>query len=305
MRILLMVLMVLLASSAAAEEAVTLHGATGPLPERVIVLVHGLDEPGTIWRALIPSLVGDGLVVAEVHYANDRAVADSTLAVAAVLAELAQRGVRRVDLVAHSMGGLVCRALLADDARYADAGAARAGLPQVDRLIMVATPNHGSELARMRALGEVREQVVRLFTGHAEFGGGWLDGDGEAAADLLPDSALLRALAAEPLPRDVRIAIIAGDASPIDAQGLQKLVDWWRTQVHDDDTAQAWRDGLLALSDGTGDGAVSVESTRLDGVADHVVLRGNHLSLLEPLLEPLLPGDQPPAIDAIRSRLAD
>ncbi|MBA3845485.1 MAG: alpha/beta fold hydrolase [Planctomycetes bacterium] len=290
-----------MATFAVAEEAVTLHGGTDPLPPRVIVLVHGLDEPGTIWRALIPALVGDGLVVAEVHYANDQPVARSADAVAAVLHDLAQRGEQRVDLIAHSMGGLVCRALLADDARYADAGEARAGLPAVDRLIMVATPNHGSELARLRALGEAREQVVRLFTGRAEVGGGWLDGDGEAGADLLPGSALLRALDTEPLPRGVRVAIIAGDASPVEAQALADAVDWWRDRVHDDGAAQAWREGLAALSDGTGDGAVSIASTRLDQVEDHVVLHGNHLSLLEPLL----PGDQPPAIEAIRSRLRD
>ncbi|HYE07091.1 MAG TPA: alpha/beta fold hydrolase [Planctomycetota bacterium] len=295
------ILSCVVATGVRAEEPVTLHGSSDPLPERVIVLVHGLDEPGTIWRALIPALVADGHAVAEIHYANDQAVARSADAVAAVLGDLARRGVRRVDLIAHSMGGLVCRALIADDARYADAGAARAGLPAIDRLIMVATPNHGSELARLRALGEAREQVVRLFTGRAELGGGWLDGDGAAAADLLPGSDLLRALAAEPAPRDVRVTIIAGDASPLDARALADAVDWWRDWVDDDAAAQAWREGLAALSDGTGDGAVSVESTRLDHVADHVVLHGNHLSLLEPLL----PGDEPPAIDPIRSRLRE
>ena len=44
-------------------------------------------------------------------------------------------------------------------------------------------------------------------------------------------------------------------------------------------------DLLAELTDGTGDGAVSVERTRLEGVADHVVIHANHAELIRhPLL---------------------
>ena len=37
---------------------------------------------------------------------------------------------------------------------------------------------------------------------------------------------------------------------------------------------------LSALTEGIGDGAVSLDSTRLEGVADHVTVAGNHLSMI-------------------------
>ena len=44
---------------------------------------------------------------------------------------------------------------------------------------------------------------------------------------------------------------------------------------------------LDELTDGTGDGCVSVERTRLDGVADHVTIHANHAELIRaPLLFP-------------------
>jgi pimeloyl-ACP methyl ester carboxylesterase len=45
-------------------------------------------------------------------------------------------GIERIDLVTHSMGGLVVRAYLA---KHAD--------PRLHRLVMIATPNHGAEMA--------------------------------------------------------------------------------------------------------------------------------------------------------------
>ncbi len=44
---------------------------------------------------------------------------------------------------------------------------------------------------------------------------------------------------------------------------------------------------LDELSDGSGDGCVSVASTRLEGVADHVTIHANHAELIRaPLLYP-------------------
>ena len=39
-------------------------------------------------------------------------------------------------------------------------------------------------------------------------------------------------------------------------------------------------DLLDELTDGTGDGCVSVERTRLDGVADHLTIHANHAELI-------------------------
>ena len=44
---------------------------------------------------------------------------------------------------------------------------------------------------------------------------------------------------------------------------------------------------LDEITEGTGDGCVSVAATRLDGVADHLVIHANHLELIRaPLLYP-------------------
>jgi hypothetical protein len=97
----------------------------------------------------------------------------------------------------------------------------------------------------------------------------------------------------------VALTLIAGDSSPLELAAAAPLANWWREHVHDDGgTIEA---SLAALADGTGDGAVSVASAHLDGVSDELVLHGNHLSLLEPLL----PGAVPPAIQPIRERLRE
>ena len=48
---------------------------------------------------------------------------------------------------------------------------------------------------------------------------------------------------------------------------------------------------LDELSDGTGDGCVAVERTRLEGVADHATIRANHAELIR---APLLFADDGP-----------
>jgi len=50
----------------------------------------------------------------------------------------AETGSKQVTLLAHSMGGLVCRSYLA-----------RHGIARVDKLITLATPHTGTELARI------------------------------------------------------------------------------------------------------------------------------------------------------------
>ena len=52
-------------------------------------------------------------------------------------------------------------------------------------------------------------------------------------------------------------------------------------------------DLLDELTDATGDGCVSVEHTRLDGVADHVAIHSNHLELIR---APVLFADPGPVV---------
>lgn len=241
-----------------------------PQPGRSdVVLVHGLDDPGMVWMNLAPALHAAGHGVSVLNYPNDQAVRDS----AQLFAELLQSGpVRQSDeitIVAHSMGGLVSRELLSRPSLACDGPACRR--PRVTRLIMIGTPNHGSYLAHFRGLGELREQLSRMIDGQA----GWLDsivdGAGEAGLDLIPGSDFLTELNARAYPAGTAMHVIAGVIAKDEAEAFARLVEGVES---DAGTAL-----VLPLAEKLGDGLVSLESARLDGVPLFRV-SGNHLSII-------------------------
>jgi pimeloyl-ACP methyl ester carboxylesterase len=233
-----------------------------------VVLLHGLDDPGKVWMNLAPALQEAGFGVNQLEYPNDQPIRESAAFVRAQLQALAGEGVTSVDLVAHSMGGLVARELLTAPRLACRPPACR--MPAIRQLIMVGTPNHGSELARLRGLAEVREQLERVVSGS----GGWLDwvfdGAGEAGLDLLPGSPFLQELNARPHPVDTRLAVIAGVIGEPQLQALQQLLD-----QHLPDHAG----DLLGNGFHLSDGLVSLESARLRCVPLYRV-PGTHLSII-------------------------
>ena len=165
---------------------------------------------------------------------------------------------------------------------YAGKGDGGEVYPKVNRLIMLGPPNHGSAAAELQLLGEVREQVVRLFTGDGHLFGAFFDGSGEAKEDLLPDSPFLKSLNARPLPEGVKITILASQISPVNAKQIEAMRMKLRDKVPAD---LAWGPDQIAaavssVAEGLGDGAVPVASTKIEGVADHVMVPGNHSSML-------------------------
>ncbi len=115
-----------------------------------MVLIHGLDDPGKVWMNLAPGLDAKGLDVWEMRYPNDQPVVDSARFFGGELTDLKTRGINQIIIVAHSMGGLVSREMLTNP-RIAYAAKVHTGAaPRVVGLIMVGTPNHGSQLARFR-----------------------------------------------------------------------------------------------------------------------------------------------------------
>lgn len=233
-----------------------------------VVLVHGLDDPGKVWMNLAPALRQAGYGVSALDYPNDQPITESAAFLQQQLRLLASQGVAEVDLVVHSMGGLVAREMLTSPALACDPPACR--MPVVRRLIMIGTPNHGSQLARLRGLAEVREQLERSLNGDA----GWLDwvfdGAGEAGLDLIPGSDFLATLNARPHPPHTAMVVIAGVIGEQQLQALQHIVDGhW-----------PGNGGYLAdQGPHVGDGLVSLESARLPGVPLHRV-PGNHLSII-------------------------
>ena len=113
-----------------------------------LILVHGYGCSRGVWWFLRRQLEAAGHVVATVS------LTPPYTSIGKLVPQLAQRieevcaatGADQVILVAHSMGGLVCRSYLA-----------RHGSSRVERLITIASPHSGSELARIGIGQNARE----------------------------------------------------------------------------------------------------------------------------------------------------
>lgn len=173
----------------------------------VVVLVHGLDEPGTIWKDLIPALVERDYQVWELRYPNDQGIDRS--AVYLVSQWQALDPDRSVILVGHSMGGLVIREFVSLWRHPVDLPSRIGGAP-VAGIILGGTPNQGSEWARMRALLELRDQFPAISEKRHPAFAGLRDGTGVAKIDLRPGSEFLLTLNARPWPDSVPVMLIAG-----------------------------------------------------------------------------------------------
>ncbi len=277
----------------------------------LVVLVHGINDLRRNWKTLIPRLKKAGHSVCVFRYPNDQAIEDSAVFLGRELARLKTLGVNRVRFVAHSMGGLVCRELLTSSALYGGKGEGHDAFPGVDRLIMIATPNHGSELARYHLLGEWVDQLNRQLAGDGRLLSGFFDGTGEAQVDLLPDSHFLRRLNARPHPGDVAYTIIAGKGIVGSAQIVRetdrivKSVFGSKPELMEKygNLARGLLKSLDQLSGKDGDWAVAVDSARIPGVDDFHVFQGNHFSLIRNVLDKS--ARTPPAIPVILERLKD
>jgi pimeloyl-ACP methyl ester carboxylesterase len=272
------------------------------LERKSVVLIHGLDDPGEVWQSLAPELVEEDFNVWLMQYPNDQPIVESAQLFFQELKGLKQLGIDRISIVAHSMGGLVSREMLTSPEIEYHTSAKNGLVPEVRALIMVGTPNHGSELSRFRVFTEVRDHLVRLKKGEANWLGVILDGAGEAKIDLLPGSRFLTELNGRPHPEGTDMFIIAGITSPWNENDINRWVGNVRQKVSDDQ--QEWVDGLgenmIAMTHGLGDGLVTVESTRLEGVP-HRTVDGTHMSMIRNVTK----GSHriPPAVPIIVDRL--
>jgi pimeloyl-ACP methyl ester carboxylesterase len=243
-----------------------------------------LDEPGTIWDEMTPALLAAELDVARFDYPNDQPIADSADLMAEVLRELGERGVERVDIVGHSMGGLVARDVLTREAHYGGDAEAHDGLPDVGRLITIGTPHEGSPWAQLQILSETREQFARwIDSGGADLGALLdfsQDGAGEAAEDLRPGSAFLVDLNARARAEGVEVTCIRATIAPEEASVLMEVLQWpVARQFLSAEQIQDLEEGGQELLASLGDGVVPRDSAVLEG-AEVVDVEGNHRSVL-------------------------
>jgi pimeloyl-ACP methyl ester carboxylesterase len=266
----------------------------------LVVLVHGLDCDRLNWAPLIKLLEADGRQVAMFTYPSDQPIVDSAKALGDKLAELRLRMTSvRYDLVCHSMGGLVAR-------EYVEGEGYRGG---VERLVMLGTPNTGSSWASYRLALELEEHY-HLWRHEPNWSLSWMitDGLGEAGTDLKPGSAFLTALNSRDRREGVKYTIVAGNQHPArritancleDTAGWipQRAANWWgfrQTKNKLEGVAGRMRQR------GESDGPVTVESCRLAGVDDFVIVPADHVALYYPRAE----GKPPAAWDTIRDRLS-
>jgi triacylglycerol lipase len=115
---------------------------------RVILLVHGYGCSRGVWWLLRRRLEAAGCTVASIS------LAPPFISMGKMVPQLRERidavcaatGAKKLTLVGHSMGGLICRSYLA-----------RHGNDKVAALITLATPHAGSELARFGIGQNARE----------------------------------------------------------------------------------------------------------------------------------------------------
>jgi pimeloyl-ACP methyl ester carboxylesterase len=238
---------------------------------------------------MIPWLEEAGYGIVIYDYPFNRPIAESSAGFTSDWAAFRRRSGEKFPwaILAHSMGALVARSLVENDATWAG---------DVSSLILIAPVNQGSHLARvqtviqlMNGLRSINEKKTSKALMHLS------DGLGRAAEDMLPGSAFLEGLNRRPRRRGLPYHIVAGDSGFLTRDGRAQIegrVDLVNrnagilgrlTQAATADLP----DLLDELTDGTGDGCVAVARTRLDGVTDHVILHANHAELIRaPLLFP-------------------
>jgi pimeloyl-ACP methyl ester carboxylesterase len=194
----------------------------GGAPREVVVLVHGLLRTSRSLAHLGRHLEREGFAVANYAYRSTRStIAEQAEELARRLPELVPAQAPQVHFVTHSLGGIVVRQLLKNQR-----------LDRLGRVVMLAPPNQGSELADALAGKKFFRWVLGPTLAELQ------TGDAGVPNDLGPV--------------DFPCGVIAGDFN--------------------------FLGGLVF--DGPNDGRVSVESAKVDGMADFLVVRHGHAFLM-------------------------
>ncbi|HWL07772.1 MAG TPA: alpha/beta fold hydrolase [Planctomicrobium sp.] len=165
----------------AALEEVKREQALLPMSGRAVILLHGIIRSSKSFSSLKKNLEKSGRLVVGFDYPSTRvSMTDAAQYLQKVIESL--EGVEQIDLVCHSMGGLVVRTYLQQTGIHRD--------PRLRRMVMLGVPNTGATMANL-----LKENKIFQWTlGPA--GQQLIEGDSEFIASL-------------PVP-DFEFAIIAG-----------------------------------------------------------------------------------------------
>ena len=190
-----------------------------------VVLLHGLARSEASMLVLQEVLEFHGYHVINEGYPSEDAPIEDLVRYVGESAALC--GGERMHFVTHSLGGILVRAWLA-----------QAHPENLGRVVMLAPPNHGSEIVDTLDSNTMLRDMATFFNGPAthELGTG-----AQSVPNQLP-------------PVDFDLGVIAGDV-PINPIGA-------------------------AVIDGPSDGTVSVESTRVEGMHDHIVINASHTLIM-------------------------
>ncbi len=254
---------------------------------RTVCLVHGLNSTSDSFVYLAPALeeAGFGIVLYDYPFNRDVATSAAAFGEAWRSFRVAHSDRQPWAILTHSMGAYLARAYVEGDHYGGD----------VSTLILIAPPNHGAALARNQSLLQLVQGIQAASSDRIAALANLSNGIGEAAADLMPDSAFLKSLNARPRRAGVAYHILAGSAGFVTPETRRRVEHQLGLLSQGGGlvgglarlAAGSLQAQLDEASAGTGDGCVTIASTRLEGVADHVVIPANHVELIRaPLLYP-------------------
>jgi pimeloyl-ACP methyl ester carboxylesterase len=245
-----------------------------------LVLVHGINSSSGSFVHMIPLLQEAGFGILVYDFPFNRDLEESVEQFVTDWKQFRREsGDRRPwSILTHSMGALIARGYV-EGSGYGD---------DVNDLVMIGPPNQGAAVAKPQTLLQFIEELQSVKGGQGNALAGLSEGLGEAADDLTPNSAFLKALNSRPRREGVRYHVLAGSAGFLSKSARARVEAHYATVsrapgflgslarvVLRDLDAQ-----LDELTDGLGDGCVSIASTRLDGVEDHQTLHVNHVELI-------------------------